>query len=236
MRRIAPLLLLLVLVLALGAAACGGDDDGDDGSAGGETTAAETAGETGTVPLGGAACEAAEAPAPKPDGGREAPTDELDPAKTYTLTFATNCGSFVVTLDVEKAPSTTASLVSLARDGFFDDTIFHRIVPDFVIQGGDPTQSGSGGPGYSTVDPPPQDTAYTKGVVAMAKTELEAPGTSGSQFFVVTAADAGLPPDYAVVGEVTDGLDVVDLIGSLGDASQQPTQTVLIEEVTVSES
>ena len=230
MRRITPLLLLLVFLLALG-----GDDDGDDASAGGETTA-ETAAETDTVPTEGAGCEAAEAPAPKPDGGQEAPTGELDPAKTYTLTFATNCGSFVVTLDVEKAPSTTASLVSLARDGFFDGTIFHRIVPDFVIQGGDPTQSGSGGPGYSTVDPPPQDTSYTKGVVAMAKTELEPPGTSGSQFFVVTAADAGLPPDYAVVGEVTDGLDVVDLIGTLGDASQQPTQTVLIEEVTVSES
>ena len=229
MRRL--VLLLLSLALALGAAACGGDDDDSGESAGGETTTAET-----TAEQEGSGCEAVDAPAAKPDGGQEAPTDELDPEKTYTLTFDTNCGSFVVTLDVERAPSTTASLVSLARDGFFDGTIFHRIVPDFVIQGGDPTQSGSGGPGYSTVDPPPQDTTYTKGTVAMAKTEVEAPGTSGSQFFVVTAADAGLPPDYAVVGEVTDGLDVVDLIGTLGDASQQPTQTVLIEKVTVSES
>jgi cyclophilin family peptidyl-prolyl cis-trans isomerase len=220
---------LFLLALALAAAGCGGDDDGDDVAAGG--------GETTVENQEGAGCSTADAPEPRADGGQEAPGegDALDPAKTYRLTFSTNCGSFVVTLDVESAPSTTASLVKLARDGFFDGTIFHRIVPDFVIQGGDPTQSGSGGPGYTTVDPPPSDAAYTKGVVAMAKTEAEAPGTSGSQFFVVTAADAGLPPDYAVVGEVTDGLDVVDLIGTLGDASQQPTQTVLVDEVTVSE-
>jgi peptidyl-prolyl cis-trans isomerase B (cyclophilin B) len=105
-----------------------------------------------------------------------------------------------------------------------------------VIQGGDPTQSGGGGPGYSTVDPPPADARYTKGVVAMAKTAADPPGTSGSQFFVVTGDDVGLPPDYAVVGEITDGLDVVERIGTLGDATEQPTLTVLVEKVTVEES
>ena len=90
-------------------------------------------------------------------------------------------------------PATSASLVSLANAGFYDETIFHRIVPGFVIQGGDPTQTGSGGPGYQTVDVPASDAAYTKGVVAMAKTSTEAPGTSGSQFFVVSGDDVALP-------------------------------------------
>ena len=123
--------------------------------------------------------------------------------------------------------------MKLARSGFYDGTIFHRIVPGFVIQGGDPTQSGSGGPGYKTVDKPPADARYTRGVVAMAKTGAEAAGTSGSQFFVVTADDAQLPPDYAIVGKVVDGLDVVERIGELGDANQQPTQNVVISKVTV---
>jgi cyclophilin family peptidyl-prolyl cis-trans isomerase len=177
-----------------------------------------------------------EQPAAKPDGGATAPKQLLAAGKTYRLVFATNCGSFTVTLDQKAAPKTAASLVSLARSGFFDDTIFHRIVPGFVIQGGDPTQTGTGGPGYSTVDVPPADAAYTKGVVAMAKTGAEAPGTSGSQFFVVTAEDAGLPPEYAVVGKVSNGLDVVERIGALGDASEQPTQPVVIQKVTVQQS
>ena len=164
-----------------------------------------------------------------------APKKPLDPRKTYDLTFKTNCGSFTVTLDVKSATETSASLVSLTRHRYFDHTIFHRIVPDFVIQGGDPTQTGSGGPGYQTFDKPPPGTKYTHGVVAMAKLPTEPAGTSGSQFFVVTRDDAGLPPDYAVVGEVTDGLDVVDRIGKLGDVNtEQPTQTVEVEKVTVS--
>ena len=99
----------------------------------------------------------------------------------------------------------------------------HRVVPDFVIQGGDPTGEGSGGPGYKTVDVPPSGAAYTKGMVAMAKTPTEAPGTSGSQFFVVTAEDAGLTAEYAIVGEVTQGYDTVERIEALGDVNtEQP--------------
>ena len=137
-------------------------------------------------------------PAAREDGGATAPKERLDPEMTYNLVFKTNCGSFTVTLDQAKAPATAASLVSLAKSGFYDDTIFHRIVPGFVIQGGDPTQTGSGGPGYQTVDPPPADTTYAEGVVAMAKLGTEPAGTSGSQFFVVSGPDAAsLPPDYA---------------------------------------
>ncbi|HEU4970532.1 MAG TPA: peptidylprolyl isomerase, partial [Gaiellaceae bacterium] len=108
----------------------------------------------------------------------------------------------------------------------------------FVIQGGDPTQTGAGGPGYSTVDKPPSDAKYTKGVVAMAKTQVEAPGTSGSQFFVVTAEDAGLPPDYAIVGTVTEGMDTVERIDALGTPGVDgpPSKPVVISSVTVTES
>jgi cyclophilin family peptidyl-prolyl cis-trans isomerase len=152
------------------------------------------------------------------------------------LEFETNCGSFTITLDQEQAPKTAASLVSLAEAGFYDRTSFHRVVPGFVIQGGDPTGTGSGGPGYQTVDPPPPSAKYTKGVVAMAKAEFEAPGTSGSQFFVVTGEDIGLPPDYAIVGEVTEGLDSVLAIDRLGVADSPPSMPVVIERVSVEES
>ena len=214
--------LALLAGCALLAGGCGGGDDGSDGG----STSAQGAPE----------CHEAEAPAAGADGGEQAPTAPLAGGKTYRLVFETSCGTFAVTLDPETAPKASASLVELARNGFFDDTIFHRIVPGFVIQGGDPTQSGSGGPGYTTVDKPPANTKYTKGVVAMAKAPTEPAGAAGSQFFVVTAPDAGLPADYAVVGEVTDGLDVVELIGTLGDQLEQPTQTVLVEKVTVEET
>jgi cyclophilin family peptidyl-prolyl cis-trans isomerase len=161
------------------------------------------------------------------------PTQALDPSKTYTVTLKTNCGSFSIALAVKTSPKATASFVSLVDKGYFDKTVFHRIVPGFVIQGGDPTASGGGGPGYETVDPPPASTRYTLGLVAMAKTQTEAPGTSGSQFFVVTGQDAQLQPDYAVLGTVTKGLAVVKRIGKLGDASEQPTEVVEIEKATV---
>ncbi len=105
-----------------------------------------------------------------------------------------------------------------------------------MIQGGDPTGTGSGGPGYQTVDVPPSDAGYTEGVVAMAKAGFEAPGTSGSQFFVVTGPDAGLPPEYAIVGEVTEGLDTVLAIDELGVGDGPPSQPVVIERMTVAES
>jgi peptidyl-prolyl cis-trans isomerase B (cyclophilin B) len=208
---------LLALVLLAFVAGCGGDD---------EPTAS-----------GNGDCESIEAPDAREPGTREAPTEPLDSSKSYALVVETNCGSFTVALDLERAPNTAASLVALAGDGYFDDTIFHRIAPGFVIQGGDPSQTGGGGPGYQTVDTPPAESRYVKGVVAMAKTQTEPPGTSGSQFFVVTGDDVGLPADYAIVGEVTEGLDVVERIGALGDpATEEPTQPVVVHTITVSES
>ena len=177
-------------------------------------------------------------PAPSKMGphNEKAPTGLLTAGKHYDVTLQTSCGSFTFRIDQAQSPHAAASFVALVKDGFFDRTIFHRIAVGFVIQGGDPTGTGTGGPGYATVDPPPASAAYTHGVVAMAKTQLQAPGTAGSQFFVVTAPDAGLPPDYAIIGTVTKGLDVVDRIGKLGDPSQQPTMVVEIEMATVAES
>jgi peptidyl-prolyl cis-trans isomerase B (cyclophilin B) len=221
-RRVVPVLLLASCLLLAG---CGGGDD--EAGNGGETTTTSTE-----------VSECADVEAPEARGAetREAPTEKLDASTTYALVFDTTCGSFTVTLDQELAPKTAASLVALAKDGYFDDTIFHRVVPGFVIQGGDPTQSGSGGPGYSTVDKPPADAKYTKGTVAMAKTQLEAAGTSGSQFFVVTGEDAALPPDYAIVGEVTDGMDTVERIDALGAGDGPPSKPVVVTSITVTES
>jgi peptidyl-prolyl cis-trans isomerase B (cyclophilin B) len=213
--------LLAVLVALVLFAGCGGDDDSS--TAGGDSTTATE-------------CADVEAPEARESEPAEAPAEELDASKTYTLTFDTSCGAFTITLHPETAPKTSASLVALANAGYFDDTIFHRVVPGFVIQGGDPTQRGDGGPGYSTVDVPPSDAAYTEGVVAMAKTQVEPPGTSGSQFFVVTGPDAGLPPEYAIVGEVTDGMDTVLRIDALGAGDGPPSQPVVVTSVTVGES
>ena len=179
-------------------------------------------------------CADVQAPEPKNDGGATKPKARLDAGKANTVTFATSCGAFTVTLDVKSAPNTAASVAALARRGFYDKTTFHRIVPGFVIQGGDPTGTGSGGPGYKTVDAPSGDAVYTRGVVAMAKTPDESPGTSGSQFFVVTADDAGLPPEYAIIGTVTKGMSTVKRIESLGTSSEQPSRPVVIKKATFS--
>ena len=212
---------LLALSILAFAAGCGGGDD-------------EATGTTTTAAQGG--CASVDAPKPRDPGSSEAPSAPLPDGKTYALTFDTSCGSFTVTLDTDLAPNTAASLVALAKAGYFDDTVFHRVVPGFVIQGGDPTQSGSGGPGYSTVDVPPADAVYAKGTVAMAKSPAEAPGTAGSQFFVVTTDGTGLTPDYAIVGEVTDGLDTIDRIAALGVEDGPPSQPVVVSSVSVTES
>jgi len=191
--------------------------------------------------VAGASCRTVSVPAPKGSPNLKAPSLRLDPAKTYTVTVATNCGTFAFTLDVKQSPKTSASFYSLVKRGFFDGLKFHRVAAGFVIQGGDPKGDGSGGPGYTVVEPPPQNTQYVQGDVAMAKTQDQPSGASGSQFFVVTAPNvtqsAGLTPDYALVGKVVSGLDVVQAIGKLptnppGDGS--PTPAVVMSKVSVS--
>ncbi len=226
---VAPALLAALLAGPLALAGCGGSSSSTGTTFVPTTTASEQ-------PAGAAGCKDVAQPKPKPDGGQQPPKQKLDPSKTYRVAIQTNCGTFAIEIDQKSAPATGASFVSLARSGFFDRTVFHRIVPGFIIQGGDPTATGTGGPGYTTLDPPKAGAAYSKYVVAMAKTQAEPPGTAGSQFFIVTAADGGLPPDYAILGKVVSGKNVVDRIGKLGDATEQPTRTVEILHTRVDRS
>jgi peptidyl-prolyl cis-trans isomerase B (cyclophilin B) len=225
-RVLSTLLAGICLVLAVGA--CGDDDENDGGQQPAQTS--EQA----------AGCREVSAPQPKPDGGEERPKDRLDPGTTYVVTMETSCGRFSFELDQQTSPNTAASVAALVENGFYDGTTFHRIVPGFVIQGGDPTGTGTGGAGYSTRDVPPQNARYVKGVVAMAKAGNEPSGAASSQFYVVTGADIGLPPQYAVLGRVTDGLDVVELIGEQGDPATgevgTPLQPIVIETATLTES
>jgi cyclophilin family peptidyl-prolyl cis-trans isomerase len=217
--------LLPLALAALALAACGGSKGSTEQPGSTEATTTDANGCASVSPPPGEARHV------------EKPTARLSPAKTYDVVLVTNCGSFTIRLAVKTSPATTASFVNLVRVGYFNHTVFHRIVPGFIVQGGDPTASGTGGPGYTTVDPPPASTKYTLGVAAMAKSQTEAAGASGSQFFVVTAPDAQLPPDYAVLGRVVKGLPVVEAIGKLGDPASGgegiPTETVEIEKATV---
>lgn len=233
------LLAVLISCLALLAAACG-EDEATPTGAGGESTAEPESTPTPAattsefLPEG---CESVEPPEPKTVEELAKPDEELDESKTYVATVTTNCGAFEITLDAKRAPITGGSFKYLADQKFFDGTTFHRIVPDFVIQGGDPAGDGSGGPGYSVEEAPPSSLKYTEGIVAMAKTGQEPAGTSGSQFYVVTGPDAAsLPPEYALLGEVTSGMEVATKIGGIeaDPTTGQPAATVIIESIRVS--
>jgi cyclophilin family peptidyl-prolyl cis-trans isomerase len=204
--------MIALAATALGIAACG--DEGDEA-----TTAT-------------AKCADVEAPEPK-DVQLKRPKLEPPPPGSRA-DFATNCGSFTIELDPEKAPRTTASFAYLVDEGFYDGTSIHRVAPDYVIQGGDPLGDGTGGPGYTVDEPPPPSTSYTEDVVAMAKTEVEPPGRSGSQFYIVIGTDLGLPPDYALVGELVEGDATMRAIENIGDpTTEEPSQPVVIEEATL---
>jgi cyclophilin family peptidyl-prolyl cis-trans isomerase len=209
-------------LLAIGAVAailggCGGSDSSSDSTA----TTASTNG-----------CKEVEAPAPK-EVSLKAPPQTVKKGEELTAVVQTSCGTFEIALDSTRAPKTVNSFAYLAEEGFYDDLTFHRIAPGFVIQGGDPLGTGTGGPGYSVDEKPPANLAYTKGTVAMAKSSADPPGRSGSQFYVVTAPDAGLPPEYALVGKVSEGYDVVTKIEKLGTPAETPKQPVLIEKMTI---
>jgi peptidyl-prolyl cis-trans isomerase B (cyclophilin B) len=203
----------ILLVFGLLLVGCGGNDN-ESGGGGNTTMDCEIGGDESKAELA-----------------------DLEEGEAYSVVVDTNKGSFTFELATDISPCTTAAFAGLVKKGFFDGLTFHRIVPGFVIQGGDPQGNGMGGPGYTTVDAPPKDTSYDKGLVAMAKAGNEPAGTSGSQFFVVSADGVQLPPDYAVLGRVTDGLDVVEKIGRLGNPSEpsgKPTEDVDIEKMELS--
>ena len=178
---------------------------------------------------------------PNPDGSSEkrqrfdaAPPMIIDTAKTYTATMMTSKGTLEIVLDALAAPVTVNSFVFLARWHYYDGIVFHRIIPGFVLQGGDPTGSGSGGPGYRFDDELPKPGRYEVGSLAMANA---GPNTNGSQFFVISGPDGvRLPPLYALFGKVVKGLEVVASINDLGTSSGRPKEDVVIESVTITEA
>lgn len=178
------------------------------------------------------------------------PPMTIDPAKTYTATLETSCGTMTITLADETSPQTVNSFVFLARQQFFDGLTFHRITP-FAIQGGDPQGDGTGGPGYKVVDTPPAEQKYEKGIVAMAKAGDEPAGTAGSQFFIVpdtenAATLNGLPSrpaQYGVLGRVATGLDTLAKLAAVETFTPQtsqekstPRKPVYIVKITIQES
>lgn len=162
----------------------------------------------------------------------EAPDLTIDLDKDYAATLHTNHGDITIGLRAAEAPLTVNNFVFLAREGFFDGIVFHRVVPGFVIQGGDPTGTGKGGPGYRFRDELDGDGQYRRGVVAMANA---GPNTNGSQFFICLD-DVGLRHNYSIFGDVTEGMDGVDAIAALPRADERPTVNAVIERVTITES
>jgi len=177
----------------------------------------------------GAGCPKFDGTSPHYTKFAAAPPSCLDPAKTYTLTFQTDAGTFAAVLDQKQAPTTANNFAFLAGYHYFDGIAFHRVIPGFVIQGGDPTGTGSGGPGYQFADELPKAGQYKVGSLAMANS---GPNTNGSQFFVITG-DQGvaLPAQYSLFGQVTTGLDVVKKIET--DGSQSGTPAVLHKMIKV---
>jgi len=160
------------------------------------------------------------------------PQMAIDPAHSYTATIDTSAGTMTAELFASEAPKTVNNFVFLARDGFYDGVIFHRVISGFMIQGGDPTGTGGGGPGYRFDDEPVRR-KYSRGILAMANA---GPNTNGSQFFVMHA-DYGLPPNYTIFGRLTSGEDVLDKIASAQTGAQdRPVAPVTINSVTIAEA
>jgi peptidylprolyl isomerase len=159
----------------------------------------------------------------------------IDPAKRYTATLDTSLGEVTIALDAAGAPSTVNNFVYLARYHYYDGVIFHRIIKGFMCQGGDPTGTGTGGPGYKFADELPKPGRYEIGSVAMANA---GPNTNGSQFFIVSGpSGVGLPPQYSLFGKVVKGLDVVAAMEVVDtDRSDRPRTDVVINSVTVTEA
>lgn len=170
---------------------------------------------------------------------KEPPAMAIDPAKTYTATLETSAGTIQAEFYPGDAPKTVNNFICLAKAGYYDNTPFHRIIKGFVIQGGDPTGTGTGGPGYR-FDDEPIAKDYTKGVLAMANAGKN---TNGSQFFIVTADLGGqLPKNYTIFGQVTSGMDVVDKLenspvtNNSSNENSKPINPVTLNKVTVHES
>lgn len=234
-RAIATSVILLALAFAAG---CGKDASKHGSTAAAASAATATTASSEIVPRSAHdGCKAVAAPSPSTHPSVPRSHRRLDPKRRYVAVVRTNCGTIRIALDVRRAPKTTASFAGLARRRYYDDLTFHRVSRpaghDFVIQGGDPELTGNGGPGYTVVEPPPTSTRYLRGAVAMAKAESQPPGSSGSQFFIVTARDSKLPPEYALLGHVVGSTAAVRRIARLATdpVSEMPLDPVVIESI-----
>jgi cyclophilin family peptidyl-prolyl cis-trans isomerase len=180
-------------------------------------------------------CPAADGSSPRTQKFSGPPPMCIDPTKTYTATMVTNKGTMTIALDPVAAPNTVNNFVVLARYHYFDGVTFHRIIPGFVIQGGDPQGTGTGGPGYKFADELPKPGRYEMGSLAMANA---GPNTNGSQFFIISGPSGmALPPQYSLFGKVVSGIDTVielDKVGTPG--AGKPRERVFMESVTIVES
>ena len=205
-----------------------------------DETVDETATENAVFEYGTTECPPTDASADQRREFADAHQLCIDPAKSYTANFDTTQGSFTVQLLPERAPGAVNNFVSLARWKYFDGTKCHRVIQDFVVQCGDPTATGSGGPGYSFADELPSAGEYTIGSLAMANS---GPNTNGSQFFVITGVSGtSLPPNYTLFGQVTAGLDTaVAAMAALFNPDQAangvpPAADIILNSVTISEA
>jgi cyclophilin family peptidyl-prolyl cis-trans isomerase len=252
-RRANVLIVILLASIALLLVACGKDNPATGADAttsappAATTTAAAPTTTTATAPAAAQrtsadGCTAVPPPQPAVTPTRRLSKQRLNPRRVWIATIKTNCGTIRIRLSVQRAPKTTSAFAGLARNKFFDGLTFHRVAKpggnDYVIQGGDPEGTGNGGPGYSVVEAPPKNATYKRYVVAMAKTQAEAPGTSGSQFFIVTTADAQLPPDYALLGRVIGDKSAVDRIAAVptDPATEAPVDPVVMRSVRITSS
>ena len=215
---------ILGTAVVLGMSACGSSSPGS--ASGSTTTVGSQSGGASLSAAQQAADQEAVAGGCKADPSTtltkshwsSAPAMSINPSKTYTATVKTDAGSFVITLDASTTPKTVNNLVFLAQNHFYDCIIFHRVIPGFMNQTGDPTGTGTGGPGYAFADELPKtaNPQYPLGSVAMANS---GPNTNGSQFFIVTGSEGeSLAPNYSLFGHVTSGLDVVQKINADGNA------------------
>lgn len=231
------------MALALVISACG-DDDGattTTAAAAGPRGASQQANSIDTPEYQAFRAQPVICGAPAPPAATEmtfAEPEDLGLEGTVTAVLTTSCGDITIALNADLAPATVNSFVFLAQQGYFDGTVSHRVVPGFVIQAGDPTATGRGGPGYLIPDelPTAAEFAYTRGTVAMANAGAN---TGGSQFFLVLA-DIGLPPSFSVFGTVTSGLDVMDRLAAVptvaraaGLEPSSPTETIYIDRVEI---
>lgn len=178
-------------------------------------------------------CPAADGSSPKLQHFKKRPPMCIDPAKRYSAEMVTSKGTMQIALDAAGAPNTVNNFVFLARYHYYEGIVFHRIIPGFMLQGGDPEGSGRGGPGYKFEDELPKPGRYELGSLAMANA---GPNTNGSQFFIVSGPNGmGLPPKYSLFGKVVAGMDVVTAIEAVGTQSGKPKEQVIIESITITE-